>query len=158
MVIKRSLGASVAPNPVNTCHIVTVICDELHAALFIGWGSRVASQVEPAGMYIDRQDFKRDEPEAGCTEPEVLCALSSTALANVRDWAKDTGAFYNSDLLARAVVDLIGDWFDAGWKATNLEPAIESLTAYIEEAQRYCAIAEGTHNRVNNAIEAAAAR
>jgi len=89
-------------------------------------------------MFIDRLDFRRDEPEFGCTAPEVVHGISRTALANVKDWAKDVGAFYNNDLLHERIVDLIADWFDAGWKATNLEPAIESLTAYIEDAQKYC--------------------
>jgi len=132
-----NLTATVAPQPVHIFQIVTVICDELHASLFIGFGSRVAAQCEPDGMYIDRQDYRRDEPAFGCTAPEVIHAISRSALASVKDWAKDVGAFYNNDLLHEAVVDLIAEWFDAGWQATNLEPAIESLTAYIEKAQKY---------------------
>jgi len=138
MVQLRSLGATVAPVPAHTCEIVTVICDELHAALFVGWGCQVARTVAGSAMFIDRLDFRRDEPEFGCTAPEVVHGISRTALANVKDWAKDVGAFYNNDLLHERIVDLIADWFDAGWKATNLEPAIESLTAYIEDAQKYC--------------------
>jgi len=138
MFHSRNLGATVAPKPAHICELVTVICDELHAALFIGWGSRVAAQAEPSGMYVDRLDFKRLAPEDGCTAPEVVHAISRTALASVKDWAKDVGAFYNNDILHEAIVDLIADWFTAGWEATNLEPAIESLTAHIEEAQKYC--------------------
>jgi len=96
MFHSRNLGATVAPKPAHICELVTVICDELHAALFIGWGSRVAAQAEPSGMYVDRLDFKRLAPEDGCTAPEVVHAISRTALASVKDWAKDVGAFYNS--------------------------------------------------------------
>jgi len=89
-------------------------------------------------MYIDRLDYKRNAPELGCTAPPVVHAISREALANVKDWAKDVGAFYNNDILHEAIVDLVADWFDAGWQATNLEPAIESLSAYIEAAQEAC--------------------
>ncbi len=137
----RSLGATVAPVPAHTCEIVTVICDELHAALFVGWGTRRAievADVTESSMFVNRLDFNRDEIEKGCTPFPVVHALSLEALGSVKSWAKDVGAFYNNDLLHEAVVDLIADWFQAGYDATNLEPAIESLTAYVEEAQAYC--------------------
>jgi len=133
-----ALTETVAPKPVHVCEIMTVIVDELHAALFIGWGTRRAFDVAGSDMYVDRLDFKRDEPEKGCSAPPVVHDISLTALRNVKDWARDVNAFYNNDLLHEAVVDLIADWFNAGWDATNLEPAIESLTFRIVEAQEAC--------------------
>ena len=136
----KNLAATVAPQPVHIFQIVTVICDELHAALFVGWGTRRAIEIADAtesSMFVNRLDFKRNEIEKGCTPFPVVHALSLEALGSVKQWAKDVGAFYNNDLLHEAVVDLIADWFHAGYDATNLEPAIESLSAYIEKAQTY---------------------
>jgi len=139
MEYSLELNATCAPTPVHVSEIVSVICDELHAALFLGFGTKTAVHVATSGTFADRLDFKR-EPDGLPNEtvdidsPPVYDAIGKFAVASVKDWAKDIGAFYNNDLLVKTVNELINDWWVAGLQATNLEPAIESLTQYIDRA------------------------
>lgn len=133
------LHATCAPTPVHVSEIVSVICDELHAALFLGFGTKTAVHVATSGTYADRLDFKREanglpNESVDIDSPPVYDALVSFAIESVKSWAKDVGAFYNTDLLTKTVNELLNDWWVAGLQATNLEPAIESLTAYVDRA------------------------
>jgi hypothetical protein len=139
MKYSLELHATCAPTPVHVSEIVSVICDELHAALFLGFGTKTAVFTETSGTYADRLDFQREEnglpnESYDIDSPPVYDAITKFAIASVKDWAKDIGAFYNNDLLEKTVNELCNDWWVAGLQATNLEPAIESLTAYIDRA------------------------
>jgi hypothetical protein len=125
--------------PVHAAEIVSVIANELLAATAYGFACKVIFQAkgfdsELSGhfdaVHASGQDGIDMSPD------HIVWNIQLDAQKSVKSWAKDLNAFYNNQLLIDLINELVIEWFEAGTKATNLEPAIESLEAFLEDARK----------------------